>query len=235
APADVPAGPARRRGEGQPPPYAGCAAGPSRRPALAPARRRRYTPRRTGAPPQGGRDGGGTGMAEPKLPAVGGAAEARLEQGEVLFYPAAPFALPRGADHDFLLRQEQAPLGHKNISFNPHTRRVSGAVLRGDGQLEQLAELFAAFSAAVSAWLHGALPRYRGGCAPDRASFRPREEATRRLRSPARNALLHVDAFPSRPARGRRTLRVSANITPTEPRIWVPSEPLPRLLARYGE
>jgi hypothetical protein len=174
-------------------------------------------------------------MAEPKLPAGGDAPEARLEQGEVLFYPTAPFSLPQGPDHDFLLRQEQAPLGHKNISFNPHTRRVSGALLRGEDQLDRLADLFAAFSAAVAGWLHDALPRYQGGCEPDRASFRPLEEATRRLRSTARNDLLHIDAFPNRPARGRRILRVFANINPAEPRIWVTSEPLSRLLARYGK
>src|SRR5262249_19918299 len=43
----------------------------------------------------------------------------------------------------------------------------------------------------------------------------------------------HVDAFPGRPARGRRILRVFANINPTEPRVWVTSDPLPALVARY--
>jgi hypothetical protein len=177
-------------------------------------------------------------MAQPHLPAGAPAEvtpEGRLEQGEVLFYPAAPFALPQGTDHEFLLQQEQAALGHKNISYNPHTGKVSGFVQRDEGQAGRLAEVFAAFSGAVTAWLGYALPRYRSGCAPDRASFRPLEEATRRLRSTARNDLLHIDAFPSRPARGRRILRVFANINPTEPRIWVTSDSLPQLLARYGK
>ncbi len=43
-----------------------------------------------------------------------------------------------------------------------------------------------------------------------------------------------MDAFPNRPTQGYRILRVFANITPTEPRVWVTSEPFARLLERYG-
>ena len=38
-------------------------------------------------------------------------------------------------------------------------------------------------------------------------SYRPVEEATRKLRLKARNDLLHVDAFPTRPTNGWRILR----------------------------
>ena len=65
-------------------------------------------------------------------------------------------------------------------------------------------------------------------------SFRPVEEATRRLRLTARNDLLHVDAFPSRPTQGWRILRVFANVNSSEPRVWVTSDPFPKLLERYG-
>src|SRR5262245_65632498 len=107
-------------------------------------------------------------MAEPTPPAgPGDAPEARLERGEILFYPAAPFALPQGADHEFLLRQEQAPRGHKNISYNPHTGKVSGFVQLDEDQAGRLAEVFAAFSGAVTAWLAHALTRYRRRCEPD--------------------------------------------------------------------
>ena len=68
----------------------------------------------------------------------------------------------------------------------------------------------------------------------DQVSFRPLEEATRQLRSTARNDLVHVDAFPSRPTNGWRILRVFANVNLTEPRIWVTSDPFPRLLEQYG-
>src|SRR5262245_33908350 len=130
----------------------------------------------------------------------------RLERGEVLFYPTAPFALPQGPDLDFLLQQELGSLAHKNISYNPHNGKVNGFVRRTAEQVEQLRGIFARFSDAATRWLTELLPQYSQGWQLDRASFRPQEEATRRLRPKARNDLLHVDAFPGRPSRGNRIL-----------------------------
>jgi hypothetical protein len=165
----------------------------------------------------------------------GPCAEERLESGAILFYPSAPFPLPQGDALAFLLRQELGRLAHKNISYNPATGKVTGFVRHSAEQEEQLRELFASFSRNVTEWLSRELPRYHQGLHPDRTSFRPLEEATRRLRPTARNDLLHIDAFPNRPSQGRRILRVYANVNPSEPRIWVTSEAFARLLARYGE
>ncbi|HTU22003.1 MAG TPA: Kdo hydroxylase family protein [Gemmataceae bacterium] len=159
----------------------------------------------------------------------------RLERGEVLFFKTSPFALPQGADLDFLLQQELGSLAHKNISYNPANGKVNGFVRRGEEQVAQLRGIFARFSQAATAWLATLLPQYPSGWQLDRASFRPQEEATRCLRPKARNDLLHVDAFPGRPSRGNRILRVFANINPCEPRIWVTSDPFAKLLERYGE
>jgi hypothetical protein len=159
----------------------------------------------------------------------------RLERGEVLYYPTAPFALPQGEDLDFLLEQELGSLAHKNISYNPHNGKVNGFVRSSAEQVERLHDIFARFSMEATAWLSELLPNYSQGWQLDRASFRPQEEATRRLRAKARNDLLHVDAFPGRPSRGNRILRVFANINPREPRIWVTSDPFAKLLKRYGE
>jgi hypothetical protein len=159
----------------------------------------------------------------------------RLERGEVLFYPTAPFALPQGDDLEFLLQQELGNLAHKNISYNPANGKVNGFVYRGAAQIEQLRAIFARFSTAATEWLAGLVPQYSHGWQLDRASFRPQEEATRRLRPTARNDLLHIDAFPGRPSRGNRILRVFTNINPREPRIWVTSDPFAKLLRRYGE
>jgi hypothetical protein len=51
----------------------------------------------------------------------------------------------------------------------------------------------------------------------------------------ARNDLLHIDAFPSRPTGGARILRLFANINPTDPRVWAISETFPSLLERFGQ
>jgi hypothetical protein len=161
-------------------------------------------------------------------------AEERLERGEVLFHDLAPFTLPGADDRAFLREQQLRGLAHKNITYNPRSDEVSGFAWHSSEQADRLRRVLADFSAAVTGWLGDALPRYRDGCEPDRASFRPEEEATRRLRLNARNDLLHVDAFPNRPARGRRILRVYVNINPAEPRVWATAEPLPRLLERYA-
>jgi hypothetical protein len=66
-------------------------------------------------------------------------------------------------------------------------------------------------------------------------SYRPLEEATRKLRLRARNDLLHVDAFPTRPTNGWRILRVFVNVNFSEPRVWVTSDPFALLLKQYGK
>ena len=162
-------------------------------------------------------------------------AEERLERGEVFFFPKAPFPLPAGAAHAFLLRQELGGAVHKNISYDPATGRANGYGHQSAADAERLRELFASFSRTTTEWLARALPRYAAGWRLDRVSYRPQEEATRRLRHIARNDLLHVDAFPGRPSQGRRILRVFANVNPNEARIWVTSSPFAALLEQYGE
>jgi hypothetical protein len=157
----------------------------------------------------------------------------RLERGEVIHYPIAPFPIPRG-DRDFLLLQRLASRAHKNIGYDPHTGKVTGFSRTGPEQAERLRAIFTRFSSEATAWLSRLLPGYARGWRLDRVSYRPEEEATRKLRLTARNDLLHVDAFPSRPTQGARILRLFANINPTEPRVWITSDPFARLLERYG-
>src|SRR5262249_50891543 len=147
-----------------------------------------------------------------------------------LTFDPCPFPLPDWPEREFLLAQQVAPRAHKNISFDPARGRLTGARLQSSRDADRLRGLLAAFSHEASRWLSGLLPRYAEGWGPDRASLRPEEEATRVLRVTARNDLLHVDNFPTRPTRGRRILRLFVNLPPTEPRVWVTSEPFPALL-----
>src|SRR5262249_31348341 len=101
-------------------------------------------------------------------------------------------------------------------------------------QAERLRQLLATFARHATRWLADTLPRYASAWRLDRVSFRPEEEATRRLRLKARNDLLHVDAFPSRPTNGYRILRLFVNVNLTEPRIWVTSDPFGKLLERFA-
>lgn len=158
----------------------------------------------------------------------------RLERGDIVHFPVCPFPVPAGDDLAFLLRQRLASRAHKNIGFNPHTGKVTGYARQGGNQTEQLHRVLGTFARDVTAWVAERLPRYAAGWQLDRVSYRPEEEALRKLRLTARNDLLHVDAFPSRPTDGWRILRVFANVNPTEPRVWITAEPFACLLQRYG-
>jgi hypothetical protein len=176
-------------------------------------------------------------MTAPPLPtepgiAATGIAE-RLERGEVVYHSTCPFPLPAGTD-SFLLEQSLGR-GHKNISYDPHTSRAGGFRRHSRAQAERLRELLADFSRNATAWLAGYLPRYARAWRLDQVSYRPEEEATRRLRRTSRNDLLHVDAFPRRPTNGWRILRLFVNVNPSAARVWITADPFARLLERYGE
>jgi hypothetical protein len=159
----------------------------------------------------------------------------RLERGELMFYPRCPFGLPSEIERLFLESQDLGGAAHKNISYDPLTGRLHGFAHRTSEQTAQLRVILAKFSHAVVSWLRAQLPRYAPQWELDRVSFRPLEEATRNLRLHARNDLLHIDAFPTRPTNGWRILRVFANLNRTDSRVWVTSDPFARLLEQYGQ
>lgn len=161
--------------------------------------------------------------------------EERLERGDVIAYSTCPFSIPEGADRDFLLEQRLGSRVHKNIGYNPATGKARGFSHHTPAQAERLRSLLASFAESVTDWLKRELPAYASGWQRDLVSFRPEQEATRKLRLTARNDLMHVDAFPNRPTRGARILRVFVNINRTEARRWITGDPFGPLLERYAD
>jgi hypothetical protein len=162
---------------------------------------------------------------------------ARLEDGKILFFPETPFELPC-EDREFLIGARQASAGyHKNISFRPREGRVRG-LERGSADERRLAAILTAYSQRVTRFAGTFLAPYARGLQLDFASFRSIEERGRNLPLKHRNDLLHTDAFPTRPTHGNRILRIFTNLNPTEPRVWLTSEPFhviaPRLAADAG-
>ena len=157
----------------------------------------------------------------------------RLEGGELVSFEPCPFPLPSSAERAFLFDQKLHS-AKKNISFNPSTERVTGFAYASDDQEGRLTAIMKAFALAAEGWLAEVLPRYAASWRPDRASFRPEEEATRKLRLTARNDLMHIDAFPSRPSQGSRILRLYVNIHPTDARVWATSDTFDKLIIQYG-
>jgi hypothetical protein len=161
----------------------------------------------------------------------------RLERGEILLFSGIPFSLPK--DHqDFLLAQKQAESRfHKNISYRPKSDEIRGVERKGtdDAAHQQMQSIMRTYSAEVTRFVKELLAPYAGKIALDFASFRPLEEHGRDLPRKKRNDLLHVDAFPTRPTRGGRILRVFTNINPAESRKWLTGAPFHELAPRFAD
>lgn len=138
-----------------------------------------------------------------------------LEGGGVLVLPHLPFVL-----HD----QERRFLSPrwsdgraKNISFD-------GTLLKGahgsTQDLEALRAMVARFASCAASLVASLFPRYADQVRQARTSFRPQPAVGRPVSWRKDDSRLHVDAFPSRPNRGERILRVFCNVSPDEDRVW---------------
>lgn len=158
---------------------------------------------------------------------------AKLEAGAILYFSAPPFKLP-ASDVDFLLALKPADSRlHKNISYRPESDVLRG--LSDDGNKTRVHEIMRNYAAEVRAFVEAFLAPYAGRLQMDYASYRPLEEEGRDLSLHKRNDLLHVDAFPSRPTRGARILRVFTNVNPSKDRVWVVGERFPELATRFAD
>ena len=155
-----------------------------------------------------------------------------LEEGQILFVARTP--LPE-ADRAFLLSQRQVGAGyHKNIAYRPETGRVSGFVRQRPGDDETLRRVLRDYSRRAVRFAAELLPISARAWRVDLASFRPQEEAARRSKLRARNDLVHVNAFPTRPCGGDRILRVFTNVNPSVPRVWQTAETFDTLAERFA-
>jgi hypothetical protein len=138
-----------------------------------------------------------------------------LEDGGVLVLPRVRFELS-AAERRFLSARWSDGRS-KNISLD-------GATLKGArGSPEERAELaamIARFAASASELVAALFPRYAPYLKRARTSFRPQPAVGRDVSWRKDDSRLHVDAFPSRPSRGERILRVFSNVNPDADRVW---------------
>ena len=157
-----------------------------------------------------------------------------LEEGEILFFRWPPFSLPTD-DYTFLVSQQHAgSLLRKNISYRPAADRLRGYHASSADQ-QRMQQVLGSCSAEITSFVSRFLMPYADRLSRDYASFRPVEEQGRHLPRHKRNDLLHIDAFPSRPTRGGRILRVFTNIHPFRKRVWDVGGPFRELAERYAE
>jgi len=157
-----------------------------------------------------------------------------LERGEILFFHECPFYLP-AEDRDFLLAQRWSELRlHKNVSYRPGEDVLRG--VSGDAAtIERIHSILRNYAAQVIEFASKFLSPYAGKWILDFSSFRPLEEEGRDLPLHKRNDLLHVDAFPTRPTRGGRILRIFTNLNPSRARIWNTTDKFDSLSRQYAD
>lgn len=157
-----------------------------------------------------------------------------LETGRILLFRELPFSLPQ-SDREFLIRQEWSELRlHKNVSYRPGDDILRG-VSGNEETIVRMHNILRCYSEQVVGFATNFLSPYAGRWSLDFASFRPQEEEGRDLPLHKRNDLLHVDAFPSRPTRGGRILRIFTNLNPTKPRVWNTTEGFDVLAKQHAE
>ncbi|WAH54944.1 Kdo hydroxylase family protein [Pseudomonas silvicola] len=153
-----------------------------------------------------------------------------LEAGAVLAFPALCFQV---RDDELDLLAPQVGAKSKNISLSPGGDALKG--VEGDeARARRIQQMIGRFADQAEAMARSLLAPYAGALQRARTSFRPEEIAGRQTSWRKDDTRLHVDNFPSSPTRGKRILRVFANINPAgEPRHWRLGEPFERLAERY--
>jgi hypothetical protein len=157
----------------------------------------------------------------------------RLEEGYILLFERTPFPLPSAEDRAALTNVRQTSSAyHKNISYRPREDRVKGVAKGGDR--EAVRRVLRSYSRHAIALASELFPWYASRWTLDFASFRPVEERGRELSLRARNDLLHVDSFPTRPTGGGRILRLFTNINPSVSRYWITTDTFEVLAPRMA-
>ena len=155
-----------------------------------------------------------------------------LEAGRVVLLPGLEFRLD-GTETGFL-DPAIAAGDRKNISLDPGAVSCDATAL-SPVQAERLAAMMRRFAESARALVEGLAPAYAGHLEPARTSFRPVEIAGRSYSPRHDDRRLHVDAFPTRPMRGRRILRVFSNIARDgAPRDWRVGEPFPAFARHFA-
>jgi len=155
-----------------------------------------------------------------------------LERGDILFFPAGAFEIPLGVRTKLMGATQDARSFHKNIAYKPNLDRVSGLVDRAEAETVRLA--MREYSRSALEFMASILPEYARAWRVDYASFRSIEERGRELPLTKRNDLLHVDAFPTRPAFGDLILRCFTNVSPDQSREWMTSDPFADLAPKQA-
>jgi hypothetical protein len=152
-----------------------------------------------------------------------------LEAGGVLTLPRLAFAFEDGEARFLDPRWSDARA--KNISLDGTA--IKGASGSTDDKAA-LARMIGRFAADASGLVAALFPRYAPHLKRARTSYRPQPATDRSVSWRKDDSRLHIDAFPSRPNRGERILRVFCNVNPRgEDRVWRVGESFESMAAHF--
>ena len=157
---------------------------------------------------------------------------AALEGGGVLYFPALSF--PLSSDEAALLRPELRDPKSRNISQPPGQPDVVKGALGTPAEITTLAAMMLRYRNQAVGLVGDLFPPYSRHLRLEPTSYRPSDVESRQQSWRADDRRLHVDAFPSRPNRGERILRVFTNLNPAgRPRLWRVGEPFEKVAAHF--
>lgn len=156
---------------------------------------------------------------------------AALEDGRVVVAPRLEFTLHE-AEYPFL-DSTALDNSRKNISYDPRTGKCGGSGHAGP-ELERLTVMMDRYATTADHFMRLLFPSYAPHLEVARTSFRPAEISGRAYSPRHDDRRLHVDAFPTRPTRGGRILRMFTNVAPDGAlRRWRVGEPFPDFAAAF--
>lgn len=154
-----------------------------------------------------------------------------LERGRLLYFPKLGFTME--PEEQRFLSPTWSDGRAKNISFDPQQGRLKGTTVTG-ADAAALPAMMARYASAARRLLATIVPRYASHLLQARTSFRPLEIAGRPSSYKKDDTRLHTDAFPSRPTRGARILRVFTSVNPSgQGRIWRVGEPFEAFAKKF--
>jgi hypothetical protein len=155
---------------------------------------------------------------------------AALEAGKILYFPNMLFELL--PSEKGLLTEDVRNPNARNISLDARGH-LKGAAGDTPTQLA-LALMIKRFREQAVTLIDSLLPDYKQHLRLAPTSYRPMQVESRAQSWRADDKRLHVDAFPSRPNRGERILRVFSNINPDGiARVWRVGEPFEAVAHRF--
>jgi hypothetical protein len=153
-----------------------------------------------------------------------------LESGKVLFFPRLAFRLEEA--ERLLLTPDVSNGKSKNVSLKS-SGELGGTCCTGE-QARLLQNMMERFARDAADFIGALIPAYANRLERAPTSYRPMEIEGRAASAIHDDTRLHIDAFPSRPMRGKRILRLFSNIHPADaPRVWHVGEPFEEMAQRF--